>query len=193
MLLRQAPGGLKAHLVGAEIHPPNAAFVRRFNIYDDVWEGDITKRDDLGQFDIVIACEVLEHLTRTDSEDLLARLEFATLNTIIVSTPNGPDLRGPIGANESEAHLSAWSVKDFRSRGYEVRGVGSRLHRGKHLGRLTAVAWHASTPFASHWPGIAGNIVAVKRIAAGRPTPTGYPQNGPGPDRQRESRAPDGD
>lgn len=159
LLLRQARGGLHAHLTGAEIFQPNIDFVRRFNIYDEILEGDITKRDQWPEFDIVVACEILEHLPRDAGERLLARLEEHT-EKVIVSTPNGRDLRGPIDGNPAEAHLSVWTVADFKTRGYEVMGVGSLLHRGNRRHGLTAVVWHASTPFAHRVPRIAGNLVA---------------------------------
>ena len=159
LLLRQARGGLHAHLTGAEIFPPNIDFVRRFNIYDEILEGDITKKDHWPEFDIVVACEILEHLPRDAGERLLARIEERT-QKVIVSTPNGRDLRGPIGGNPAEAHLSVWTVADFKTRGYEVKGVGSLLYRGSRRNHLTAVVWHASTPFAHRVPRISGNLVA---------------------------------
>jgi 2-polyprenyl-3-methyl-5-hydroxy-6-metoxy-1,4-benzoquinol methylase len=159
LLLRQAPGGLHAHLTGAEIFQPNIDFVRRFNLYDEIFEGDISTKDQWPDFDVVVACEILEHLPREAAEQLLARIEEHT-QTVIVSTPNGRDLRGPIGGNPAEAHLSVWTVADFKTRGYEVKGVGSLLHRGSRRSVLTAAAWHASTPFAHRVPRIAGNLVA---------------------------------
>jgi len=159
LLLRQAPGGLHAHLTGAEIFQPNIDFVRRFNIYDEILEGDITKRDQWPEFDIVVACEILEHLSRDAGERLLTRLEEHT-QKVIVSTPNGRDLRGPIGGNPAEAHLSVWTVADFKTRGYQVLGVGSLLRRSNRRHGLSAVVWHVSTPFAHRIPRIAGNLVA---------------------------------
>lgn len=160
MLMRGAPGGLDAHIVGIEAWPGNVDFVQRFNIYDEVWHGDVRTMT-LRPFDVVVACEILEHLPRDDGEELLARIEQAA-ETIIVSTPNGPDLRGPKGGNPGEAHLSVWTIKDFRSRGYEVKGVGSRLRRSTRQNRLTYVAWHFSTPFAGRVPLIAGNLIAIR-------------------------------
>jgi hypothetical protein len=107
---------------------------------------------------------VLEHLERARAECLLDRLEHATRSCIIVSTPNGRDLRRATGENEGEAHLSAWKAMDFRSRGYEVRGVGSRLRKSGYQNHLTMLAWHVSTPLASRWPVIAGNIIALRRF-----------------------------
>jgi 2-polyprenyl-3-methyl-5-hydroxy-6-metoxy-1,4-benzoquinol methylase len=163
LLLRQAPGGLRAHLTAAEIFQPNIDFVRRFNIYDEIFEGDIAEKDHWPDFDVVVACEILEHLPRDAAERLLGRMEEHA-PTVIVSTPNGRDLRGPIGGNPAEAHLSVWTVADFKTRGYEVKGVGSLLHRGSRKNLLTAVAWHASTPFASRMPRIAGNIAARRVV-----------------------------
>jgi 2-polyprenyl-3-methyl-5-hydroxy-6-metoxy-1,4-benzoquinol methylase len=87
LLLRQAPGGLRAHLTAAEIFQPNIDFVRRFNIYDEIFEGDIAEKDHWPDFDVVVACEILEHLPRDAAERLLERMEEHA-PTVIVSTPN---------------------------------------------------------------------------------------------------------
>ena len=130
LLLRQARGGLHAHLTGAEIFQPNIDFVRRFNIYDEILEGDITEKDQWPEIDLVVACEILERGSRDAGEQAAGPSEEGT-EKVIVSTPNGRDLRGPISGNPAEAHLSVWNVADFDTRGYEVKGVGSRAPSGQ--------------------------------------------------------------
>ena len=184
LLLRQAPGGLRAHLTGAEIFQPNIDFVRRFNLYDEILEGDITEKDDWPDFDVVVACEILEHLPRDDGERLLARLEHAP--TVIVSTPNGRDLRGPIGGNDAEAHLSVWTVADFKTRGYEVKGVGSLLYRGQSTQRpdrggvACLDSLRSSRAPDRRQSRRAGACVAESRWRTPRGTPRQFPTERPG-------------
>jgi 2-polyprenyl-3-methyl-5-hydroxy-6-metoxy-1,4-benzoquinol methylase len=160
-MLRQAPGGEDAVIVGAELHPPYLEFCRRFAIYDELLAGDVTSLD-LEPFDVVVASEVLEHIERPASDRLLDRLEELATELVIVSTPNGPDLRPPIGDVESEAHVSVWRVEDFRRRGYDVTGVGCRIHRSGRQNHFTLAAWYALTPVARRVPLIAGTLIAVR-------------------------------
>ncbi|MGH9062555.1 MAG: class I SAM-dependent methyltransferase [Acidimicrobiales bacterium] len=173
-MLRQCPGGLDAHLTGIELYEPYLDFVRRFHVYDDLIAGDVTDTSvdlALARFDVVLACEILEHIPRPAADRLLDRIEELAIDMVIVSTPNGPDLRPPIDGVDSEAHVSVWRVSDFRNRGYEVRGIGSRIHRSARQNRLTMVAWHSLTPIAIKFPLIAGTIVAVKLMDHRTTTP----------------------
>jgi 2-polyprenyl-3-methyl-5-hydroxy-6-metoxy-1,4-benzoquinol methylase len=163
-MLRQAPGGTDAWLTGADIYQPYLDFCRRFSIYDELLAGDVTRLD-LEPFDVVVATDVLEHIERPAVDRLLARLEELATELVIVSTPNGPDLRPPVGDVESEAHVSVWRVGDFRRRGYDVRGIGCRLHRSCRQNHMTLAAWYVLTPMALRVPVISGTLIAVRRTS----------------------------
>jgi len=160
--LRQSPGGSDAWITGTDIHGPYLDFCRRFNIYDELVASDAAELD-MEPFDVVVASELLEHIPRPAADHVLERLEGLAEDCIIVTTPNGPDLRPPIGEVESEAHVSVWRTGDFRRRGYEVRGIGCRLHRSNRQSRVTIAAWYALTPVARIVPAISGTLIAVRR------------------------------
>ena len=162
-LLRQHQGGDAAHIVGVDVHPPYLEFCRRFNLYDELILGT-AQAVDLGRFDIVLACEVLAHIDRPTGDDLLDRLERLTVDRIIVTSPNGPDLRGPIDGIPGEARVSVWRAGDFRRRGYEVRGIGCRVHRWHRANRLTQALWYIGTPMAVRVPAVGSTLIAVKTL-----------------------------
>lgn len=162
-LLRRLPGGSTAHIVGVDCWPEYTNFCRRYGFYDELVTADIRNFEVERQFDIVVAVEVLEHLKREDGLSVLDRLEGSTRELIIVSTPNGPDYREPVGGVPSEAHLSSWRVQDFRRRGYSVRGLGCRwARRESATSRWQVALWYGLTPIALKWPVMADTILAVK-------------------------------
>jgi len=160
-LLRTQPGGEAAHIVGVDIHKPYLEFCTRFGLYDELIHGDAATHS-FGQFDIVTACEVVEHIQAEKSAALLDRLEQIANERIIVSTPNGDALRGPMGGVESEAHVSTWTAAWFKGRGYRVRGVGNRWCRFDQAGRVRMALWYVTTPVSLRIPWFADTLVASK-------------------------------
>ena len=68
--------------------------------------------DDLGQFDLVIFGDVIEHFEKDEGHKVLKKILEHTDN-VIVSTPNGFMPQGAWGENELEIHKSGWTIKDF--------------------------------------------------------------------------------
>ncbi|MHA1721273.1 MAG: hypothetical protein ACTSXK_17275, partial [Promethearchaeota archaeon] len=68
--------------------------------------------DDLGQFDLVIFGDVIEHFEKEKGHEVLKKL-FEHTNNIIVSTPNGFLPQGSWAENELEIHKSGWTINDF--------------------------------------------------------------------------------
>jgi ubiquinone/menaquinone biosynthesis C-methylase UbiE len=73
-------------------------------------------------FDICLACEILEHLSKSASRQLLRELERITKRIIIVSTPlDWP--QGEIYSNPYERHVSEWKPQELTKYGYEAKVV----------------------------------------------------------------------
>jgi len=116
-------------LVGADIFPPYIDFCKKFNLYDEIYLMDLRQTPlpfKNHEFDVATCMEVIEHLHKEYGEKLLDELQRIA-DTIIVSTPSHyfkqPEYH--VDRNPFQAHVSKWTVSDFRKRGYEVRGVGS--------------------------------------------------------------------
>jgi len=73
-LLRTQPGGDSAHIVGVDVHEPYLEFCARFGLYDELIHGDAATIS-FGQFDVVTAREVVEHIKAAKSAALLDQLK----------------------------------------------------------------------------------------------------------------------
>lgn len=82
-------------------------------VYDRVHIGDVrTVLADVGVFDIIVACDVLEHFSRNEARSLIASL-LKSGRVLIATTPNRHFEQGAWGGNEAERHRSLLDESDF--------------------------------------------------------------------------------
>ncbi len=73
-------------------------------------------------FDAVICLDLIEHLGKDDGVKLVKDAERLAKKKVIIFTTNG--FLSQIGDGEDlETHLSGWTTKDFRNKGYQVYGL----------------------------------------------------------------------
>lgn len=92
-----------------------------------VMKHDIRKLEEIfmpKSFDIVIALDVVEHLEKEESLDLLRQCEKIARKAVIIETPKGyvpqnMDIQGH-GADEWQTHRCGWEVEEFESLGYKT-------------------------------------------------------------------------
>ena len=75
-------------------------------------------------FDIVIALDVVEHIEKNQSLDMIRQLEKIARKAVIIETPEGYvpqniDIQGH-GGDEWQTHRSSWSVEEFETMGYKT-------------------------------------------------------------------------
>ena len=121
-------------LIGIDAYAPVLELCRRHAFYDecmqlDVGNGALPFAD--SSFDVVTCVEVIEHLEKAQGLALLDELERIG-RRVIVTTPNGFLEQGELAANPLQRHRSGWTVREFATRGYTVRGVGAMLVFGRH-------------------------------------------------------------
>ena len=116
-------------LVGVDIFQDYIDFCKKYNIYDELHRLDL-RRTPLpfqdNEFTVATCVETIEHLPKRHGEKLLEELHRIA-ETIIVSTPT-VYFRQPtshVKNNPFQAHVSKWTVEDFKKRGYNVKGVGN--------------------------------------------------------------------
>jgi 2-polyprenyl-3-methyl-5-hydroxy-6-metoxy-1,4-benzoquinol methylase len=115
-------------LVGVDIFRDYIDFCRKYSIYDELHCLDLRKmplpfKD--CEFSVATCIETIEHLPKEHGERLLDELHRIA-DVVIVSTPS-VFFRQPenhVGCNPFQAHVSKWTVEDFKKRGYDVKGVG---------------------------------------------------------------------
>jgi 2-polyprenyl-3-methyl-5-hydroxy-6-metoxy-1,4-benzoquinol methylase len=115
-------------LVGVDIFQDYINFCKKYSIYDELHCLDLRKTPlpfQNREFSVATCIETIEHLPKRQGEQLLEELHRIA-DTVIVSTP-ASFFRQPtshVGRNPFQAHVSKWTVEDFKKRGYDVKGVG---------------------------------------------------------------------
>ncbi len=75
-------------------------------------------------FDIVIACDVVEHLHKSEALAMIAACERIARQAVIIETPEGyiPQDRDILGfdAHDLQTHRCGWEVSEFVAMGYQV-------------------------------------------------------------------------
>lgn len=122
-LIRSQKQGNIGYIVGLDIYRGHLEFCKKYNVYDDLILGDASKPPFKNSiFDVILACQVIEHLDKGKGFLLLNEMERICKGRIIVTTHNGFML------HEDEVrfqiHRSGWFVRDFKKVGWRVRGIG---------------------------------------------------------------------
>jgi ubiquinone/menaquinone biosynthesis C-methylase UbiE len=110
--------------VGVDIFRPSILESRRLDIHSQYVQGDITNLEfKPGSFDVVLAVDVLQNLSKDEGIKLLQKMKKWAKKKIIIKTPNGFLKQDAYNNNPHQAHLSGWSTKDFKDQRYTVRGI----------------------------------------------------------------------
>jgi hypothetical protein len=82
--------------------------------YDQIYIGDATQvLNTLGQFDVGLICDVIEHIEKAAGRELINQL-LVHCKTLIVTTPLSFWPQGEEHGNISEKHLCLWRPEDFK-------------------------------------------------------------------------------
>ena len=124
-------GSYASYLVGLDIWKPYLMKIRGQHIYDDLVLADAAHLPFKERsFDVVIACEIIEHLPTELGLSMLFHCERTAREKVILSTPNYHYQQGPARGNPFEEHVSFWKDSDFKKAGYKVRGIGIKSANG---------------------------------------------------------------
>jgi ubiquinone/menaquinone biosynthesis C-methylase UbiE len=157
-------------LVGLDIDKNYLSVLKKHKIYDCVVLASASALPVTEKiFDYVLAVEVIEHLPKLDGESMISELERVCLQKVILTTPNGYLSQHSNTIPQSEIHRSSWSAREFRKKGYKVRGMGlkgsSRWRSEKGLALYGALN-HFSTLISFFLCEISEYILAVKKLNA---------------------------
>jgi hypothetical protein len=90
---------------------------------------DIDKHYKKSYFDIVLALDVIEHLTVPDGHRLITLMEKMSKNTIVILTPNG-FIKQYDRINKLNNHISGWKYSFFEKNNYKIEGIyGPKIFR----------------------------------------------------------------
>jgi len=146
-------------IVGLDMFEPYLDFCKKLGVYTEVIKHDLSIaplpfRDN--EFDLSVAFEVIEHLRKEDGIGLLRELERIS-RTVIVSTPNRYFDQSTYEGNPYQKHLSRWTTRDFKKRGYSVFGVGGLMVFGHEIKNVSYALGRFTIPL----PYISGTIMGV--------------------------------
>lgn len=111
---RVAKSDWQVHIEGVELFEPYRNPVWDY-AYDNVHMGKIEDLlPALGQFDLIVCTDVIEHFTKEDAHRLIQALA-SHADVTIYTTPSGHYPQGAWGGNEAETHLSTLRAHDFNN------------------------------------------------------------------------------
>ena len=159
-------------LIGVDGFKPVIEQSRAAGIHDDYVQSSVLELDkcfEANSFDCVLASDLIEHLSKEDGFKLLDQMERISKDKVIVYTPNGFLPQGEEYGNPMQKHISGWTVKEMRARGYKVTGIeGVRCLRGE----MAEIRWRPrkiwemvsllSQSFTTSCPSLAFRILCVK-------------------------------
>ncbi len=126
-------------LVGIDAFRPYLDFCRHHNFYDELYQYDLTTTSlpfNDKEFDVATCIEVIEHLPKTNGLSFINELERIA-KRVVITTPNIFIPQKTFDSNPFQKHLSIWSTKDFKERGYKVRGAGEFMFYGRKIKYLS--------------------------------------------------------
>lgn len=112
----------KTRVDGIEVFPGYITELQRL-IYNTIYVGDaLDVLPSLGVYDLVVCCDVLEHLDEKDGSHLLDLITLKCKKALI-STPVRFIKQGAVFGNEHETHRKLWTQEELKPRGkIQVRG-----------------------------------------------------------------------
>lgn len=131
------------------------------------------------EFDLIVALDVIEHLTKSDGYRLLYHLNRLT-DCSVVQTPNGFLWQAPFLTNPFQAHISGWKPRELKALGWrrqfglgglkQLVGIGGRPHYAmsssalrKRLKVLDKIIIHTTRILLSSFPFLHGEFIAIRR------------------------------
>jgi hypothetical protein len=157
--------------VGVDIYSPSLQKSKRDGNFQEYVLADVRKLPfKYNSFDTVIAIDVIEHLSKTDGERLIADMEKTSRKKSIIFTPNGYNPKKQLeDDNPYQVHKSGWTVDEFSNRGYTVFGINSlKAFRGERAIIIVKPALFGdivstlSDRLVYHLPSLAFQLLCIK-------------------------------
>ena len=165
-LIRTEQGG-GARIIGFDVYLPYLKFCKTFRVYDDLLLASANRLPFRNKsVHLVLASELVEHLSRTEATAFLKETERVCRGRIILTTPNGPRRMGSWSSPtpRSEMHKSGWEASDLTSFKYKVYGLGFKWIKLTELYPIGSALHFIFTPFTYLIPRFAEFLMAVKDL-----------------------------
>lgn len=117
----------KIYAVGVDLYKPYIDKCRKENTHDKFKLGDIRKLKLRSKsIDVVLAAQVLEHMSKKDALALIKKMEGWAKKWVIISTPVGKVPYHTEDSNPLQRHKTFFYPQEFEKLGYKVIKVGGK-------------------------------------------------------------------
>lgn len=113
-------------ITGVEVWQPYVNQYSLHSLYDHLIIDDVRNltKEQIAGFDVVVMGDVLEHLSKTDAIEVLAKLK-AGVKEIYLSIPVTVCIQGAANGNPFEEHKYHWSDREIRDElGFQILNFG---------------------------------------------------------------------
>ena len=126
---RATPFTHNLYSIGLDLHSPSLIKNKEKKYFSDYLVADITQLPfKKNSFDVVVASDVIEHLSKPQGMTLLSDMEQISRKKTIIFTPNGFNSKHNLEDNNPlQIHKSGWITKEFSNQGYKVFGINGLL------------------------------------------------------------------
>jgi len=112
------------YILGCDIFPSYVKECKRSGLYDECVLADARRLPfKPHSFELVFCLEVIEHVEKSEGEELLSSLENLSSKEVVLSTLVGFMYQNPYNGNPYHTHKSAWFPSEFKRQNYKVIGV----------------------------------------------------------------------
>ncbi len=164
----------KYKVTGVDLYKPYLKKAEKTGLYSTLTYGDVRKlKYKKNSFDIVFSSQVVEHLEKEESLQLIEEMERIAKKKVIIGTTNGFFPFDPLEGkdkNPLQVHKSGWGVLEMSRLGYSVFGQGLGLvykpwglaHKIPQLNTLWFGLSYVFSPITYIFPYISAYIIVVK-------------------------------
>jgi len=161
--------------VGVELFEPYLIESKGEQIHSQYLQADVRRIEFKPRsFDAVVAIELLEHLTKEEGIELIAKMENWARKKVVITTPNEYLWQDAYDNNPYQMHKCGWSAEELRKLGFRVLGINGWRRLTGPLGLMRyqpAFLWTRISDLTQkvtyYYPNLAFQLLAVKQI----PTP----------------------
>lgn len=130
----------KIYAVGVDLFKPYLDKCKKEHTHDKFKQADIRalKIKDKS-FDVVLASQVLEHISKKDAFSLLKKMERWAIKWVIISTPVGKAFYDTDDGNPLQKHKTFFYPEEFKKKGYKIIRVGGKSLFAEGIGLIHKV------------------------------------------------------
>ena len=172
--LKEFKKELGIYSVGIDVFPENINASKKALIHDEHYVMDaldIDKKFKEKSFDAVIAIDLIEHLTKEESEEFIPKVEAIAKKLIIISTPNNFLEQRSHSGNPFLKHKCGWTLREMKELGFKCKGIiGPRFIHGECAAiKLKPIKFWSKVSllcqkFINRFPKFAASIICIKKI-----------------------------